>query len=204
MYVQGLIMNKSRGLILILLTLIFYTSCMTTDRLVSCYNKALLEFKSEPAYHNLLESFADTLNHWIEKDIKGVRYLQQKYWQIDSAVFFNSDRDKALLFLIAIDQDGSHELASVKIIGGEIIQNQWVFYYQSYPILYQYRKDYSANTEIAFQQLSEYGIRRLSSDGYVKWITRYCCWVDYEYIDSDVWFANWMRDKHQDFLESKW
>ena len=148
-----------------------------------------------------MKSFRDTLVSWIERDIKGVRYLKNVVWKISDAAFFNKEKTKCLLLYASLDPDLHAPKDDVQIVGAEKINGTWQFYVQSYPRITFTREDWNFNKPVPADTLFYYVTKDLIDDGY---FSKNTCEINYSYIDSDVWFADWMRKKHQEFLQSKW
>lgn len=191
-------------LINLFVQIIFITpSCsqVKEEKQLQCFREEVEKLRSTFDYLNVMKSFSDTLNSWLVKDIKAVRYLNREKWSISDAVFFNKDKSKCLLLLASIDPDTSITFDGVKIIGGEKINMIWHFYFQSYPMCLYNRKENEQKRPFTFEEMTNDVISDLIRDGYFK---KNSCEINYNYIDSDIWFADWMRKKHQEFLESKW
>lgn len=171
------------------------------EKQLKCFYEEVEKLKSTFDYMNVMKSFKDTLNEWIEKDIKGVRYLQRVEWKISDVVFFNEDKSKCLLLLGSIDPDTALTFDEVQILGAEKINNAWYFYIQSYPTCLYNRKDNEPRRPYTFEEMSNDVVGDLIRDGYFR---KNSCEINYSYIDSDIWFADWMRQKHKEFLQSKW
>ncbi|MBK6482162.1 MAG: hypothetical protein IPG01_03280 [Chitinophagaceae bacterium] len=195
---------KRRLLISLFIQVIWITpSCsqMKEEKQLKCFHEEVEKLKPTFEYMNVMKNFQDTLNSWIERDIKAVRYLKREEWKISEAVFFNKDKSKCLLLYATIDPDTSAVHDEVQIVGAEKISNAWQFYIQSYPNVSFNRNDLSSKQPFTADTMFYYVTKDLIDDGYFH---KNSCEINYSYIDSDIWFADWMRQKHQEFLQSKW
>jgi hypothetical protein len=124
-------------------------------------------------------------------------FYQKVNWKVDDAVFFDKKKEKALLLLIVQPKDSLYPADYVKTIGAEKINGEWVFYYISYADI-EYFRIKNGNLPYSFVHLSKSGREELINDGFIS--CSLGCSVNYDYVDSDQWFADWRREKHKDFL----
>ena len=169
---------------------------------LKCFNEYIEEIKKEKEYTIVKQGLTDTLNAWIERGLYEVQYFKvnKPKWKIDDAVFFNKDKTKCLLLILIQDGDIQSNEDYIKIIGAEKINEKWQYYYVSY-VDYIYLRENNNYQVHSFEYLSSNVVQDLIDDGYVKnKITG--CYINYEYIDgSDLWFADWRREMHQQFLK---
>jgi hypothetical protein len=194
-------MNQIVPKLFICLGLFFFYSCASQDKIkkkqLSCFDQYIDSIQNSPGYIEVRTNFLDTFNKWIDAGIKEVQIYKNIKWELDKAVFFNETKDKALLLILEI-ADSSVNGDEVRIVGAEKINNIWNFYYQSYPeLMYDRKNNRKPNS---FQYLSNEARFRIITDGY--YIDR-SCRINYKYIESDVWFTEWRRKMHQDFLKNK-
>lgn len=193
------------NIVVLFLLLCSFSSCMDREQLVDCYYTYLEEVKEHEEYHIVLEAFSDTLDLWIDNYVKGLYYLKSSYWRVDSALFFNESKDKVLLFLLSLEKPNPETIrggrAGIKIVSGERIGDIWKFYYQANPWINYYRDYFNADPELGFEELSEQGIYSLCKDGFILWVLKLACWVNYDYVDSEELWFEWKRKKHQNFLD---
>jgi hypothetical protein len=168
---------------------------------LKCFQSELKKLKLTVDYINIIGSLSDTLNSWIERDIKGVRYFKKNEFKISDAVFFNKDKSKCLLLYAIVNQDTSVAHDEVQIVAAEKINNAWQFYIQSYPNIKFNRNDLIPKQSYNADTMFHYVTNDLITDGY---FIKNSCEINYSYIDSDIWFADWRRKYHQQFLQSKW
>lgn len=175
-----------------------FISCYSQKDKVDCYQGYLGKFKKAQEYGEIRSSLNDSLNHWINKRIAPVSVdLKGRLWKVDSNVFFNKQKNKALL-MILIKNSASKEFDEVKIVSAEDSEEGWKFYYLSLPMISIYRGS-GKEGMLSFSQLSERGTKEIINDGYID---RKCNISD-EYIESDLWFADWIKEKHNRFLKWK-
>lgn len=191
-------MNK-KCLIILLLSTFSAFGCGQAQKL-KCFNQYLEEVKKDKEYEIVRQGLVDTLNAWIERGLYEVQYFKvnKPTWKVDDAVFFNRSKTKCLLLILIQDGDPQSNEDYVKIIGAEKNNEKWQYYYVSYACTIYFRETNNYQVR-SFEDLSADMVCDLVNDGYVK-----CgigCRINYEYIDgSDLWFADWMREKHQQFL----
>lgn len=195
-------MKKYFYIFILQLIIIFYScSNASLDEQFFCYKKELVNIKQTSLYIQMMQSFRDSLDNWLKLDIKGVRYLKTWKWELSDAVFFNLDKSKCLLLYSAIDPDTLAVFDNVQIVGGEKINNQWHFYIQSYPTNGFNRNELNPIRAHSSNEMIEQVIKNLIEDGYYY---KGKCEINYTYIDSKNWFADWIRENHKEFLNNKW
>jgi len=187
---------------LLSVALLISSSCSkkTVDEQYYCHKEELIKIKPSLNYAYLMKSLRDTLSNWINDSLKGVQDLSWNKWEISDDVLFNKDSTKCLLFYSLIDRDTSVSFAGVQIIGAEIIKPYWHFYVQSYPRILFNRDEVSPRATFNSQNMFDKTIKDIIQDGYYF---QGKCEINYSYIDSDIWFADWIRKKHQVFLQNK-
>lgn len=166
------------------------------NKYLTCYKNYLENVNTTYEYKKVLNDFTDTLNHWMYLKLAVYSQLYDTNWDIEKTVFFNKEKSKALLLVSGIGIDLNDKADFVKIIAAEIIDSSWHFYYKSYPVEYYFR-EYNQNKAYEKDTIVNKTIVNLCNDGYVNIKD---CSMNYEYIDSDIWFQDWMREKHNEFL----
>jgi hypothetical protein len=86
-----------------------------------------------------------------------------------------------------------------KVIGAEKIEGHWQFYYASYAVLIFRRRDNGGRPH-SLADLSRLSRKELTVDGFVR--CGFPCNINYDFVDGDLWFADWRRNWHQDFLRN--
>jgi hypothetical protein len=157
----------------------------------------LNEIHSSRDYVETRTNLKDTIQSWIDRNIYELLFYKKVNWKIDDAVFFDAKKEKALLLLIVQPKDSLYPSDYVKIIGAEKINGSWEFYYASYADLY-YNRNRNGYRPYSLAILSKSGREDLMNDGFIS--CSLGCSVNYDYIDSDIWFTDWRREMHKDFL----
>jgi hypothetical protein len=139
----------------------------------------------------------DTIQSWINRQLYELLFYKKVNWKIDDAVFFDKDKKKALLLILAQVKSPLFADDYVKIVAAEKIGGNWEFYYVGYPVV-THRRNVNNNKPYSSEQLSISGREELTQDGFIKCEGR--CYVNYDYIDSNIWFADWRRKMHWKFL----
>lgn len=142
----------------------------------------------------------DSINSWINRGLDPLQFYKHTDWKIDSAVFFDSKKEKALLLILVMVKSSSFPMDYVKTIGAEKINGKWEYYYSSYAVI-DCERSTNGGSAYSFDALSRIGRNELISDGFVKCGLR--CRIDRNYVDSDTWFKQWMRDMHKKFLKNE-
>jgi hypothetical protein len=182
-------------LILVLFTLI---SCGQTKS-DTAFQNYLNSIQNSKDYVEIRIKLKDSIQSWIDRQLYELLFYKNLNWKIDDAVFFDKDKKKALLLILAQVKDSLYPHDYVKIVGAEKISGSWEFYYPSYPVVI-HNRDINKNKPYSFEQLSISGRNELTEDGFVK-----CgigCNINYDYVDSDIWFADWKRKMHNKFLNN--
>ncbi len=182
---------------IVLFLLFFSSSCK--KKMEECYYKSLEEIKTSEDYIFLLESGQDSILKWKSIGLAIGTHLKNTSWLLHENVFCNQDFDKCLLLLIIINEDKHSHFDKVKIIGAEEIGGYWNFYYQSYPVV-MFNRDHNNGEVYTSNYLSTEVTKELLEDGYVS---KWRCKINYDYVESEIWFADWMWQKHQEFLQGK-
>lgn len=189
-------MSKCVGLLFIL----FYSSLScgqtTSNKAFENYLNSIYNSKD---YREIKSRLHDSVQSWIDRELYELLFYKKLNWKIDDAVFFDRTKEKALLLILAQVRDPRHPNDYIKIVGAEKINGNWEFYYASYPVVEHNRKD-NGNNIYSFEQLSQSGRHELIDDGYVKCLVE--CNINYDYVDSDIWFADWKRERHKKFLSN--
>ena len=161
------------------------------------FDKYLDSLKESKLVSRLKSDLKDSVQSWIDKRLNYVLFLQKTNWQIDDAIFFNNGQTKALLLLLIQPLDDFAPNDYVKIIAAEEINQKWRYYFASYPVIDYNRDKSKANL---YKVLAENSRDELIDDGFVECKPK--CRINYQYVDSDLWFADWRREMHIQFLNN--
>jgi len=147
-------------------------------------------------YKEVKQKFTDSLNSWIALSLAPKGNFEGDIWKVEDAIFFNGDKTKCILLISVLAIDSVKKYDMVKINVGEIINGNWHFYYKSYPAEYYFR-DNNYNKPYTAQQIINNSIYNICSDGF---IILESCKVNGKYVESEIWFMDWMREQHKVFL----
>jgi hypothetical protein len=164
------------------------------------FNEYLKKVSTDKAVIQIKKDFKDTLESWIDKKLDYVLFLTKTDWKLDDAVYLNKAGNRALLLLLVRVKDADWLNDYVKVIGAEKLNDSWHFYYASYLVMEFSRKENNDNPN-SFELLAQRARKNLNEDGFIK--CGLSCKVDYHYLDSDIWFAEWVRQMHKRFLANQ-
>jgi hypothetical protein len=150
-------------------------------------------------YAEVRSKLKDSMDSWIHRQLYELLFYPKVNWKIDDAVFFDKDRSKALLLILAQVKDSTWPEDYVKVVGAEKLAGHWEFYYASY-VVNIFRRSANGGQPFSFPDLARLCRKEIIEDGFVKCVIG--CKIDYDYIDSDIWFADWRRKWHKDFLRN--
>jgi hypothetical protein len=188
-----------KRLVLILLALSSYSyNCdfgNKKDRAKKVFNNYVVSQSGDDKVLSLRNNLKDSINGWIDKGLYFVLFLNKANWVIDNVVFFNKTRDKALFLILIQPKDGKWPFDYAKVVAAEEVNHVWRFYYASYPLI-EYKRE---NDQVAsLDSIAAWGRDELIDDGFVD--CKLSCKINYKYVESDMWFANWRREMHVRFL----
>lgn len=186
--------------IFIALLLFIATGCGQSSK-NSVFQKYLTETQKDKTWSEIRLLCKDSLQSWMDRGLYDVLFLKKQEWEIDSAVFFDKDKSKALLIVLVKVINGYVPVDYTKIIAAEKINNKWRFYYRSYAITDLLRSD-NNNKPYTFSQLSKSAREDLIDDGFVT--CNPACHIQHDYVDSDLWFQNWRREYHDEFVNGQY
>jgi len=185
--------SKHKILLLFLLHITVY--CKSQNGRQKAFDKYLNQVSNDSQITDLRNCLRDSVKSWIDKGLYYVLYLEKTNWKIDDAIFLNGKKDKALLLILIQPNDDLFGVDYVKIIGAEKVNEKWRFYYASYPISVFERKGLQKNSLDSIGRLARW---ELINDGFVK--CKLSCKINYDYVESDVWFTDKRRKMHEKFL----
>ncbi|MFC5272315.1 hypothetical protein ACFPIB_16995 [Adhaeribacter terreus] len=162
----------------------------------------IIKVKETPEYNSVRSAAKDTVSNWISRDVKFFGHLDtDAMWKIDSAVFFNEDRSKALLLLLEIDKKSEVVFDYVKVLAAEYKEGNWQIYSQGFPTIGFDRSlnpATSVRRQYTYKQLSEISREELINGGYFDWRS---CSINYDYVND--WFKEPLAEYHQEFLKRR-
>jgi len=164
---------------------------------LDCLGHYTVNMKSKPVYTEIRIALIDTLNSWAERGLN-VQYFKKYKFHLEETVFFNEDNTKALLLGIGTNKyKGQSNYNSVKVFAGEKIDGKWQFYREGLVTFgYTFEK---GEDNYSYEYLSNEAKMHIMNDGYLT----SSCKINYSYIDSDTWFSEERRKKHEKFLDDK-
>ena len=182
---------------LFLSALTFY-SCISPAGQQQCLNNYLSEIKNSPDYNKIRSAAKDSVTYWATLNIENFYGINSTKWEIDSAVFFNEDKSKALLLLLEIDTVSTAKLDYINLIAAEKKGADWHFYTEGMHLIYLDRERNKNGRPFTFKELSERGRYQLIRGGYYE---KRSCNVNYDYIND--WFNEPLSDYHRHFLNNR-
>ena len=184
-------------LILLVLTVLIY-GCKSAEEQQLCLQDYINEVKGTPEYVAVRSAAKDTVSNWISLDVKFFGHLDaDTKWKIDSAVFFNEDKSKALLLLLKVYTKPDSKMDFVEMLVAEKKEDNWHFYSQGFPSI-AFPRNLNSNQPYTFEKLSEISREELILGGYYTWRT---CNINYDYVND--WFKEPLAEYHQDFLKRR-
>lgn len=182
---------------------LFITSChlfgMTEERQLACLDNYIATERNLPVYSEVRAAVIDSCKAWVDRGLK-MKWYTDRLNILDSVVFFNKDYTKCLLLLIQKSpSDTLYKFDNVQILGAEIINGKWQIYHKSFPTLAWHIK-YNNFKEREASFLSKNARLDIIKKGFFYNNT---CDINYSFIDSDDWFADWIRKKHELFLKGE-
>jgi hypothetical protein len=176
--------------------------CKSTEEQQRCLKEYITEVKGTPEYVAVRSAAKDTVSNWISTDVKFFEHLDtDAIWKIDSAVFFNYDRSKALLLLLQIYKKSDVVFDYVKVLAAEYKEGSWHIYSQGFPTIgFDRSLNPTATTsrQYTYQQLSDISREELINGGYFNWRS---CSINYDYVND--WFKEPLAEYHREFLKRR-
>jgi hypothetical protein len=186
--------NEKTFVFLLLASTLLACGQKHTDSAFQAYMNGIQGTKD---YTEIRAKLKDTIQSWKDRELYELLFFKKVKWAVDDAVFFDKNKEKALLLLIVQPKDSLYPADYVKVIGAEKISGDWEFYYASYATI-EYYRNRNGHHPYSFVHLSKSGREELIDDGFVT--CSLGCSVDLDYVDSDIWFADWRREMHKNFL----
>ncbi|RAU83014.1 hypothetical protein [Pontibacter arcticus] len=172
--------------------------CKSAGGQQQCLRNYISELKDTPEYNSIRSAARDTVAHWATLNIKNFYGINRTKWEIDSAIFFNEDKNKALLLLLKVDTVSTAKLDYVQLMAAEKKEGMWYFYVQTLNSIIYDRGRYNKGRPFTFEELAQNARYELIEGGYYdKW----SCNVNYAYVDD--WFDNPLSDYHRFFLQNQ-
>lgn len=166
---------------------------------LECLNSYIRKTSRLPVYSEVRKGLMDTIENWKLRRLE-FKHCNPDCGVLDSCVFFNRTYTRCLFLLIERSPVNKQwKWNFVKTIGGEKINGNWNYYHVSFPNL-----SYSLKSN----EYKDFSVEFLSRDARLDIINRGffrngTCAIDSNFVDSDEWFADWVRRRHQQFLEGK-
>lgn len=180
----------------ILIAFLLFTACSNGTK-SAIFRDYLNSITQDKEYAAIKDGLEDSIRSWIDRGLDPVQFFHHADWKVDSVVFFDKKKERAVLLVLVRTNSISHPLDYVKTIGAEKINGKWEYYYASYAVI-ECQRSSNNNSAYSFSDLARIGRDELINDGFVE--CNLGCHINYDYIDSDIWFAQWMRDMHKKFL----
>ncbi len=170
------------------------------EKQYECLSDQIRLLQEDQDYLKIRRSVEDTLLYWLEDlKLRRVQNLKRETYKLLSPVLFNQKKDKALLFLGILRRRPDFIAAEfVQMITAEKEGEYWQFYYSG-NVTFSYGYPDFRRTQYTFEELTEFSMKRIIEDGYFKYNT---CDVDHYYVNNK-WFADWLREEHQEFLKDR-
>jgi len=180
--------------ILFIIPLLLY-GCKSTDTQEKCFDAYVTRISTDPEFNLIRSAAMDTTIQWGRKNLRAFSGFNHQLWQMDSAVYFNEDKSKALLLLLQVDKRANVRFDNVKMIAAEKINDDWNFYAQSMPTIGFDRTLNSDTKPYTFEKLSEASRKEIINGGFFK---NGSCSINYDYIND--WFKIPLAEYHHEFL----
>jgi hypothetical protein len=181
--------------ILLFILMLNMSYCSSQGRNQKVFDSYLNSISTDNEITELKNNLKDSVQKWINMGLYYVLFLDKTTWKIDEAVFLNKQKNKALMLVLIQPKDILWGMDYAKLIGAEKIDEKWKFYYASYPLSVFDRKNIN---KMPLDTIARKTRWELVEDGFVK--CNPLCKINYNYVDSDVWFSEWRRKKHVKFL----
>lgn len=172
----------------------------TKKKALAVYESYLDTVKTSEAYRELRTAFADTMKNWIGRDLSRLGMFEFGSTLIlDSAVFFNSDKTRALILILKKRPENLQSTHQhVDILGSEKIDERWHFYYMGFwSMVFSKESGVEYSDEYFFDKARQ----KILEGGFIDNKTKS---INYSYVDNPIWFNDETRQKHIGFLERKW
>jgi hypothetical protein len=150
-------------------------------------------------YSEVRLGLLDSITKWKAQNLE-MKWYKSPFDILDSAVFYNKDFSRCIFLLIQKSPpDEQYKWNFVQTLGGEKINNKWQYYHVSFPTL-SYSLKSNGYKDLSNEYLSRDARLDIINRGFFKSGT---CEIDSSFVDSEEWFADWIRRKHKLFLEGR-
>lgn len=139
----------------------------------------------------------DSVQSWIDKKLDYALFLGSTNWKIDSAVFYNQDKSKALLVILFQPHSNNWKFDYSKIITAEKIENKWQFYYVGMALRVSDRRN---GKRVSFSKLADDARFQVWSGGFISCDKE--CRVNHAFVDTGAWFPASRKEQHARFLSN--
>jgi len=187
--------------IFIIFQMFFNLSCKTTDDKLGCLADKNQEWQQLEVYKDVQIQLANTLQVWVESNIKAVQHYKKNIWKIDETVFFNTSQNAAVLMVLEQDTAKDAKMDDVQLIYAKKTGDKWNFFYRGMNTLSAeryYRDKKDPTKPYTFEELSNIAKKKIIEGGYFKNGT---CEINDRYIND--WYNENLEKKHQKFLNDK-
>lgn len=168
---------------LLVISVIFTFGCKSEEEQQQCLRQTVNDLKRTPAYVSVRAAAEEKVRHWVATDADILGGAQNTTeWRIDSMVFFNEDRSRALLLLLQKDLSSKAEADFIKVLQAENLEGEWQFDNWFAPKV-AVPKGASSSSIDEFEQLSERARSEFIEGGYYG---RFTCHTNYDFVDR--WF----------------
>ena len=188
--------------ILFFFILLFSQGCQRaksdTERL-DCLDKYISSISKREVYYEVRKGVLDSIENWRNRKLQ-VKCCDPKNTVLDSAVFFNEDFTRCIFLIVdSLDPENENTWNAVQTLGGEKFGKKWHYYHVSFTTL-AYSLKANGYKNFSFEYLSKDARLDIIDRGFFKPGT---CEIDWDFVDSEEWIADWVRKKHQQFLQGR-
>ena len=187
--------------VLIIAIMLFNLSCKSTEDKLQCLTAKTKAWQQLEVYKSIRSQFSDTLQKWIDTDVKAVSRFKVTSWMIDETVFFNSELKGAVLLVLRQDTSIAAKMDFIDMVYAKKEAGIWRFFYKSMPRLQAeryYRGKKDPAIPYTFEELSGFAKKKIIESGYFKEGT---CEINDSYIND--WYTETLEKKHREFLNNK-
>ncbi len=146
---------------------VVYDPIETNEIRSLCFNKSS-EIITTQEYWNIYNQANDTLQCWIKNGLRGARPIWESSWEIDSVIFFNTQKNKLRFFILDKCIADDCRLDAIGYYNGVKINQQWYFF--DGPAMVLPRKYYqdSINTPLDFEKMKQIATHDIYSNYLIK------------------------------------
>lgn len=172
---------------------------LSSEEKLACLNSYIKTIATMGVYYEVRNGVLDSILGWQRRKLN-IGCCDSNRTKLDSAVFFNKNYNRCLFLLVdSLNVNESNTWNQVQTLGGEKIGSKWYFYHVSFPTFAYSLKSIGYKNR-SFDYLSKDARLEIINRGFFNPGT---CDIDWEFVDSDEWIADWVRKKHQQFLNGR-